>query len=403
MNNSESDVDIAIVGAGMVGLALALMLLRERRFSVALIDPQVLRDDGKPFQPSFDGRNSALAPSSVQLFEQLGLWQGMTRHAAAIAEVQVSDAGHFGWAHERASDLGMPALGYVVENSWLGRSLISAALKDKSLRVLAPETVRSAKMTAAAAELALASGNSLRARLLVLADGAESALARSLGIVFECRDFNQQAIVTNVSHSEAHRGRAFERFMRKGPLALLPRPDPNNSGLVLTRASDDDSALTMSDADFLALVQDSFGHRLGHFVDISARRHYPLKQWLAAEQVRSRLVLMGNAAHFLHPVAGQGFNLAMRDCAELATQLAGAEDPGDLRVLQRYLGARERDQQLTSRLGDLFVSTFASRNPIVAAGRNLGLLALNQRGPIKSWFFAQMMGLGGRIPTLSKS
>lgn len=326
--------DIAIIGGGMVGASLALLLARQNpAWQIALLDAQPFSDsDTQHFQPSFDSRSTAIAYGSVEILQDLGVWQSLSQHATAISQVHVSDAGHFMGGLIDANTYGLNAVGYVIPNAWIGRVLLDELHNYTNIRLFAPVQVQSIKPQQLGALLLVKSGEDvveLQTKLAVVADGGDSPLRRALGIDSQIKDYGQTAIIANVSYSEPHKGVAYERFTPQGPLALLPlgeKSSAKESALVLTlpRATAQEVA-ELNDADFLHHLQTRFGNRLGKFLKISQRHAYDLQLITASEQIRSHIVLVGNAAHFLHPVAGQGFNLSLRDCQCLVDALLKGE------------------------------------------------------------------------------
>lgn len=379
--------EVAIIGGGMVGLSLALLLGRsnpDRQLLVLESRPWEAADAGVRTASGIDARSTALSPSSREIFQQAGVWESMRPAAAPITGIQVSDRGHPGIARMEAHETGAEALGYVIENHVLGEVLITALARLDNVQLLAPAVVEQLQPEPDAMLLRIA-GRECRVTLAVVADGAGSRLLGQCGIRTKSRNYDQQALITNIALRSPHRGIAYERFTDQGPLALLPLPDAgreHRAALVWTMAPDRAAALAgLEESSFLRQLQDCFGLRAGRFLRSGVRHLYPLRLLLAAEQVRQHLVVIGNAAHFLHPVAGQGFNLALRDVARLAAQLGYAwrsgNSPGDLAQLQQYLQAQQRDQDRTIYFSDRLPGLFANRHFPVVAGRNLGLIALD--------------------------
>lgn len=398
MSEQEAPLDLAIVGAGPAGACLALLCARARPdWRIAIVDPHPGVPDSGPYHPSFDARATAISAGSAQLFDELGLWQTLQRHATAISAVHVSDRGYLPGQMLDASATGMDTQGYVVPNTWLGQVLLRALSEQSNIQ----------QHKAGATDFVPQAGSGrlmldnhltpLTARLTALADGANSPLRQALGITTQDKPYYQNAIIANVRCAKPHLGVAYERFTETGPLALLPlgqSPQAREMALVWTQPSHRASDLQNApDTEFLARLQQHFGHRLDRFMAASERHSYPLVLRQAREQVRSNLVLVGNAAHFLHPVAGQGFNLALRDCAALSRTITASDSPGELSVLQGYLAQRERDQAITSRAGDAMVRLFSTTALPAVALRHLGLLSLELAPTLRSAFGRQMMGL----------
>ena len=391
-----SRVNLAIVGGGLVGASLALALqagAKARGWKIVLIEPFA---PGDSYQPSYDARSSALSFGARQIYQRLGLWQAIFRRAEPIKQIHVSDRGRFSTARLSAMEEGVPALGYVVENAWLGQCLWQGLDKDV-VSWRCPAEVTRMEPLPDGYRLTLNDETVLECDLAVLADGGRSGLREQLGIGVKTRPYNQSALIANITPSEAHNGEAFERFTDEGPMALLPLPD-NRCALVWTRIGMDAQRLaSLDERSFLSELQGVFGYRLGTLKQVGARHLYPLTLVEAEEQVRSHLVVLGNAAHSLHPIAGQGYNLSLRDTQVLAATLLGSAAPlGDLATLQGYLRSQQLDQQMTVGFSDQVPRLFSSAQPLLAAGRNLGLLGLDLLPPAKRWFARQAMGLGTR-------
>ena len=389
-------VQLAIIGGGLVGASLALALqegARQRGWRIVLIEPFA---PGNSYQPSYDARSSALSYGTRQIYERLGLWPALSARAEPIRQIHVSDRGRFGATRLSAESEGVPALGYVVENAWLGQCLWQA-LDAEVVEWRCPAEVTALQALGDGYRLTLNDGSQLDCDLAVLADGGRSGLREQLGIAVKTTPYGQSALIANISTAEAHQGQAFERFTDDGPMALLPLSE-NRSALVWTRQGSDAQRLAaLPDREFLAELQQVFGYRLGALTQVGARHLYPLSLVEASEQVRPHLVVLGNAAHSLHPIAGQGYNLSLRDTLALAEALLDSPaTPGDFTVLQDYLRRQRLDQQLTVGFSDQVTRLFSTAQPLLVAGRNLGLLGLDLLPPAKHWFARQAMGLGTR-------
>jgi 2-octaprenyl-6-methoxyphenol hydroxylase len=389
-------VQLAIIGGGLVGASLALALqagAKARGWRIVLIEPFA---PGSSYQPSYDARSTALSFGTRQIYQRLGIWPSIKERAEPIAQIHVSDRGRFAAARLSAADEGVPALGYVVENAWLGHCLWQALDKDV-ISWHCPAEVVAMHSLGDGYRLTLNDDSTLDCDLAVLADGGRSGLRGQLGIAVSQRAYQQSALIANISASQAHQGQAFERFTEAGPMAMLPLAD-NRCALVWTRPSADaERLLQLDESSFLTELQEAFGYRLGALHKVGSRHLYPLVLTEAREQVRPHLVVLGNAAHSLHPIAGQGYNLSLRDTLELAETLLASSAPlGELACLQGYVERQRLDQQLTVGFSDRVTKLFTSALPLLAAGRNLGLLGLDLLPPAKRWFARQAMGLGPR-------
>ncbi|NLD00298.1 MAG: 2-octaprenyl-6-methoxyphenyl hydroxylase [Gammaproteobacteria bacterium] len=391
-----SRVQIAIIGGGLVGASLALALqagARERNWKIILIEPYA---PGDSYQPSYDGRASALSYGSQQIYQRLGLWEAIAPRAEAIHDIHISDRGRFAAARLNAKEEGVPALGYVVENAWLGHCLW-AALDSDVIEWRCPARVEKMQALSDGYHLELDDGSTIDCDLAILADGGRSELREQQGIHAHKTAYGQTALIANISTALPHQGMAFERFTDDGPMALLPLSD-NRCVLIWTREPNEAQRLyALPDKEFIAELQACFGYRLGAIEQIGSRYMYPLSLIESSEQVRAHLAVLGNAAHSLHPVAGQGYNLSLRDSIALADCiLSGPNTPGDLATLQRFQQTQQLDQELTIGFSDRVTRLFSNTQPLLAGGRNLGLLGLDLLPPAKRWFARQAMGIGVR-------
>lgn len=404
-------VDIAIIGGGMVGASFALAL-REAVASglrVAVIEASdIAALSSQPIQPSFDGRVTALSYGSRLIFEEMRVWFELAKHVSPIKRIHVSEKNHFGSVVMDSSEANVEALGYVVENAWLGRVLLQELKQCSGIEWIAPAEVKNINMTAEGGNITIKQGENtfkLNAALTVIADGGRSSLCEQLGITYSKHPYEQHAIVAVIDCEKAHEQTAYERFTPTGPMALLPLSS-HKMGVVWT-VSDEQAAvsLTLSDADFLKAIQNQFGYRVGQFKSVGARFNYPLNLIKRDEQVRTGLVVLGNAAHTLHPVAGQGFNLALRDAASLAEYLLSAfisgESLSNIALLKRYQNTQQADQDKTIYFSHLTTTLFSSSRFSSLLVRRAGFMALQLLPFAKNWFMHQAMGVGTKRAQLS--
>lgn len=387
--------DIAIVGGGLVGATLAAAL---ERLSYRVVVLEAFSLDSAA-QPSFDDRSVALSYGSRLLLQTMGLWQAVSPYAQGIQEIQISERQRLGLTRMSAQEEGVDALGYVVENRDLGKALFS---QFNGAEWLAPAQVSGVNVQADGVVLDYEyeqQPQQLQARLLVAADGAHSKTRAALGISASQTDYGLSAIIANVQTQLPHKGVAYERFTATGPLALLPLQafeGHSRSALVLTVKHEEVEALmAMETAEFAKQLQQRFGQRLGRIQKIGQRAAYPVALLEADRTTAPRSVVIGNAAQSLNPVAGQGFNLALRDVADLLEQLSATcvEDPGDAAVLQAYSDSRQRDRQSTIRFTDTLVNVFSNTLTPLAHARAGGLLAADLLEPLRQQFVRQGMGL----------
>ena len=388
--------DVAIAGGGMVGFSLAAALA-ELSLDVVVIEPVLAEADE---QPSFDSRTTALSSGSRRVLEGIGAWTAIAGQATPIRRIHVSERGVFGMATLTAAEQGVPSLGYTIENRLLGKALRERVARFPQLRV-SHARVAGLAPGKDAIRLRTDVGETYEARLVVAADGAQSAVRTALGIEASVADYGQHAIIAHVDTALFHDYTAYERFTPDGPLAVLPIVE-GRSAIVWTLAPESARrALALDDGDFLAELQEVFGLRLGRFTRVGRRQSYPLALTRAKRLTAPRAAILGNAAQALHPVAGQGFNLALRDVAMLAELIAGAEgDPGAAPLLEHYATWRQPDRDAVIRFTDLLVRGFGLPLAPIRHARGGGLLVFDLLRPVKHEFARRTMGLAGRQPRL---
>lgn len=401
-----SDFDVLIIGGGMVGASLAIAL-GKLSLKVGLVEAVEFESS---VQPSYDDRTIALSFGSKRIFETLGVWGRLEADGAtSIHKIHISDRGRFGFARLDRADAGVEALGWVVENRALGQALKRALAESANLTMFCPASMEHVDFSTDVATVAVRRGDRLdrfSARLVVAADGGRSLVREQAGIDARRTEYHQTALVTNVTTEQPHAHVAYERFTDSGPLAFLPMSD-NRCAVVWSLPPDKvEPLLALDDARFLAALQERFGNRLGRLRKVGRRGAYPLAYTKVAETVRPRLALIGNAAHTVHPVAGQGFNLGLRDVAVLAEVLGAAQragsDFGDLAVLQQYADWRRRDVSVISTFTNSLVRVFSNDFAPLGVARNLGLVAVDLFPPAKRALLRLSMGLGGRLPRLAR-
>lgn len=402
-------VDVAICGGGLVGASLALALA-QLRLSVALIEAAPFGAIG---QPSFDDRSTALSNGSRRIFAALGVWPLIEREATAIRRVHVSDQGRFGFTRIDAREQGLSALGHVVVNRVMGAALWRRLGAEASITVLAPAKLQAMQLQPDAQVIECTLGDGVtrvvRAQLAIAADGARSSLRQSAGIGASTWDYEQVALVSNVLSQHFHDHVAYERFTPAGPLALLPLTE-GRLGLVWTFRPDGAKEMAqLGDAEFLARLQDTFGFRLGRFTRVGQRQLYPLALTRSDEYVAERLAIVGNAAQTLHPIAGQGFNLGLRDAVSLAEVLADGRaqvgddfDAGDGLWLQRYREWRLADRSNIVRFTDGLVRLFSQPLGPIKLLRDAGMLAFDLMPTAKDALAQLSLGAAGRVPRLAR-
>jgi 2-octaprenyl-6-methoxyphenol hydroxylase len=404
--------DICIVGGGMVGASLAVALA-PLGLRVALVEAIPYSSAS---QPSFDERTTALSNGSRRILETLGVWREVQSAATAIRKIHVSDQGRFGFARIDAAEQGLPAMGYVLPNRALGAALWSRLQGDANVQVYCPAEVSSIVQAEHAVTLEVAGTNTgnapgaaIQTRLVVAADGVQSAVRGAFGVDAESRDYEQTAVITTVLPQKFHDGVAYERFTASGPLALLPLEGGRCTLVLTVSRADAETAMAWSDLEFLTELQRRFGFRLGRFLKVGRRVPYPLSITRATRTSAGRCVIVGNAAQALHPVAGMGFNLGLRDVASLAELIAERRrdahfDAGAAALLAEYDAWRAADRGGVIAFTDGLVRLFASPLGVVQRLRNVGLLAFDLLPPAKEALSRLSTGAGGgaRVPKLAR-
>ncbi len=395
--------DVIIAGGGMVGASLAVALA-DLPLRIAVIEPLPL---GSEAQPSFDERTIALNAASRVIFQTLGVWPGMAADAAVMRSIHISDQGRFGITRMQAADYGLPGLGYVIPTRSVGQALFQRIEASNRIDFICPASLSELAWTGDdSVDVTLDDGRSLRARLLVGADGARSQVRTAMGVEADLHDYGAKAIVSSVATSRAIDGRAFERFTATGPIALLPGPH-ERCVLVWTRPVEDaDELVSQDEAEFLTRLNADFGRRLGRLHALGRRQAYPLYRVMARRLVGPRSVLIGNAANNLHPVAGQGFNLGLRDAATLAEIIADAcaegQDMGDAARLAGYARRREADRRAVAGMTHGLIQLFSNHTPGLRSGRNLGLLTTDLLPGLKRRMAVRSTGFAGQPPRLAR-
>ena len=397
--------EVIIVGGGMVGLSLALMLAKTN-IAVKLLEaikyPNYDDANLAPYHSSFDARNSALSRRSVQIYQELGLWNALQEHATPILEVNITEQGGFGKARLKADQEKVESFGQVIENAWLGRVLLTEVKQQPLIELIDGVQVTSLIQDTDFAYIEAKRGDythKLQSKLVIAADGRDSFCRQALGIGASVYDYDQVAIVTTVQTSKPHEHVGFERFSPLGPLALLPLPGEYHRSVVwpVKKGTEGEWLGDENDQHFLDALQQTYGDRAGKFQKTGKRFSFPLSQVLAEKQAVGRVVLMGNAAHTIHPVAGQGFNLCMRDAyvlvRSLKEQIEQNADVGDAKVLQDYEKSRLTDQKRVIKFCDSVVRGFSNQNPVLKFIRNSGLIAFETIPGFKPLVASYAMGL----------
>jgi 2-octaprenyl-6-methoxyphenol hydroxylase len=406
ISKPDNFYDLVVVGGGMVGASFCCALeqaLGETPLSILVIEA-ISPNANSAKQSSFDARSTALSFGSRKFLEGIGLWQALDDAVSAIHEIQVSDRGRLGCVEINRDEQGVEALGYVVENKRLGQVLDARLNESGKINLLCPALVSSVKATEKGMLLGLNHGDtetSVDASLVVLADGGKSPVCEQLGIEQSIERYDQHALIANIVLEKPHQHVAFERFTDTGPLAVLPLQliDGKNRGSLVWTLSVEQAAQyrEMNEEQLLPLLQERFGYKLGKILEIGETFVYPLSLSIAKEQVRPGLALLGNVAHSLHPVAGQGLNLALRDTRALVDVLINAKQRGlglgEMNVLLEYVARQQADQATTTQFTHNITKLFSSNNEAKVWLRKFGLVALELLPTLRRSLAERAMGL----------
>lgn len=392
----NEDFDVCIVGGGLVGASLAVVLA-PLNLRVALIETAAPPQSA----PDWDERCIAINDGSHRIFSAMSVWEPLRTQAEPITSTHISERGRFGVARFSAEEAGLSALGYNIPLRHIGQ-VLWRQMQQTRTTLFCPVKVTGVQNEPQQIRIALDSGATLSAKLVIAADGAQSALRQFLSIEMETRDYRQSAIISAIRTQRPHAGVAYERFTPGGPFAVLPK-SADSCSLVWTVPSEQvQTLLAWSDAEFLAQAHAMFGERLGRFLELGRRNAHPLTRVMSAQLSAPRVLFAGNAAQALHPVAAQGFNLGLRDVAAVAEVLAGVADPGADEVIGEYERRREQDRARVADFTDRLVRTFSNKLPGLSTLRHLGLLALDLTPPLKQAVLRQNLGQGAGSPRLAR-
>lgn len=398
MQNDGLQTDVFIAGGGPVGLMLALGLA-QKGFKVAMAEPVPLSNAPEQARNSFDGRVLALSYGSRKILETLGVWEALSVFVTPIKHVHVSQKGYLGLTLLHADEAGVPALGYSVQSSDLGKVLWQAAQGFANIHMLCPARLvdfsQDTRQVVAKVQT-VENEVTVQSRLIVGADGTDSQVRKVLGLEMEQKSYHAYGVIAQIATREHPQGWSFERFTEDGPVALLPMQGHSHKAVLVCPEEQLDSVMALDDAAFMDLFAAKMGERLGGFCEVSPRVAYPLKETYVPQMSQGRALLMGNASHTQHPVAAQGLNLGIRDIGEFLQGLDAGQDPGEINYLQTYASARAEDHEKVMGLTDSLIQVFQHHSPIVGHLRGLGLMALQAMPGLKRRFARFAMGGAAR-------
>lgn len=403
MKNNNHQFDIIIAGGGLSGALAALSLSKlakanGEKLSIAIVEANPILTDAKL---TFDSRVLALSHGSAQYLSSLNVWHLLAKDAAPIKKIHISDRHYYGKARLSAEDHQVSALGYVIEMSLLGDALLNSLQPFTNITWFCPDSIEAIEWQQASVNITLNSAQQLSAKLLLACDGANSVCRQMANIATSSKSYEQCALIANVKMKNAHNHTAFERFTDSGPIAMLPLNDASDESkrcsLVWTLTPEQaERVSSLSDQAFKAELEFAFGSWLGAVEQVGSRVVYPLNLVRAKQQVYHRMVLVGNASHAIHPIAGQGFNLGLRDVEQLSLAIKSAlenqQDIGQMLMLSEYEQQRSIDHQQVINITDSLVTLFSNQLPPLVAGRNIGLKVMNYCTPLKNTLVEKLMG-----------
>ncbi len=408
MDKSKIAFDIIISGGGLSGCLMALSLAKltkadDSLLSIAIVEVNELTQQNNT-PALFDDRVLALSHGSAAYLKDIGVWQHLATDACAIEKIDISDRGHYGKARLEAQEYNVSALGYVIEMALIGKGLLTELADKANIHWLCPDSIIDINWQpnedTNKISVALSSGQSAETNLLLACDGANSPCRQLADIKVSHSDYQQVALIANVATEKPHQNKAFERFTEFGPIAMLPLStlsSENRCSLVWTMSPEQsEQVLALNNNELKAQLELAFGHWLGAITQMGKRDVYPLVLLQAQQQTYHRMALIGNASHTIHPIAGQGFNLGLRDVELMASllkkQLQTNNDIGSFTLLNDYAKQRLLDQKQVIELTDSLVTLFANDLPPLVAGRNIGLKVMNYISPLKSTLVNKLMG-----------
>jgi len=390
--------DVVISGGGPVGLILALGLAQQA-FQVVLAELFVPKEDAPN---SFDGRVLALSHGSMLVLKKLNIWNDLIEHVTEIHHVHVSQKGYLGLTKLHAEEVDVPALGYSIQSSDLGKILWQHVEQNAQIQVLCPARLVTfeEQESVIQAEIAVDSeskgvpGSSyqIEAKLIVGADGTDSQVRKILGLPIEKKSYHAFAVITQIETEMHPQGWSFERFTEKGPVALLPMKGHFHKAVMVCPEDEIESVKALNDAEYIALFTSKMGERLGRFIQVSPRVIYPLKESYVPRMSKGRALLMGNASHTQHPVAAQGLNLGIRDIEVFLEMTSLTDDIGTPEFLTGYAITRKTDHEKVMGMTDSLIDLFQHQSPIVGHLRGVGLMAMQVMPTLKKRFSRFAMG-----------